>query len=89
MPAVLNDVHCEACGGRHTLCFPCADALDPWRGYEYQCPIIEKTVLLPLSSTGEKPSTRRVRGAVMLRQVACAGTETARRPARAWWALWG
>lgn len=88
MPAVLNDVPCEACRGRHSLCLPRSDALDAWRGYEYECPVVGRTVLLPLSSAGEKQSKQRVRGAVILRQVTCAVAEAPRRSAKAWWALW-
>ena len=69
MPAVLNNTPCEACGGQHTLCFPRADALDAWRSYEYDCPTAKRTVQLPLSSAGNKVSTERTRGAVILRQV--------------------
>jgi hypothetical protein len=69
MPAVLNNTPCTACGGRHTLCFPRAEALDAWRSYEYDCPTVEQTVELPLSYGGKKPSNERVRGSVTLRQV--------------------
>jgi hypothetical protein len=70
MPAVFNNIACEACGGQHTLCFPRADSLDAWRSYEYDCPTAERRVELPLSVAGNKPSRERVRGAVILRQVA-------------------
>ena len=69
MPAVLNNVPCDACLGRHTLCFPSADSLDAWRSYEYDCPAARRRVELPLTVAGNKPSTERVRGAVILRQV--------------------
>ena len=69
MPAVLNNIPCDACRGHHTLCFPRADSLDAWRSYEYECPTEKRTVQLPMKSAGNKPSTVRARGAVILRQV--------------------
>ena len=66
MPAVLNDIPCDACFGRHTLCFP-ARCLGRMAELRVRLPAARRTVQLPLSA-GNKPSGR-VRGAVILRKV--------------------
>jgi hypothetical protein len=68
VPAVLDNVFCSSCAGRHRLCYPHEDAIYGNRDYEFRCPVTNLPASVPKHEWCE-PTTSCPKDAIFVREV--------------------